>query len=70
MATSFDTGAYATAYIALTIVLMVVFVAVFVSELSWKHIDHPSEVVEVGNEVTVDGTYFFFLDNFLIFFFF
>ena len=32
MATSLDTGAYATAYIALTIVLMVVFVAVFVSE--------------------------------------
>ena len=25
-----------------------------VSELSWKHIDHPSEVVEVGNEVTVE----------------
>ena len=27
---------------------------VHVSELSWKHIDHPSEVVEVGNEVTVE----------------
>ena len=26
---------------------------VHVSELSWKHIDHPSEVVEVGDEVTV-----------------
>src|SRR5665648_442019 len=26
---------------------------VHVSELSWKHIDHPSEVVEVGQEVTV-----------------
>src|SRR5919106_624784 len=25
---------------------------VHVSELSWKHIDHPSEVVEVGQEVT------------------
>ena len=25
-----------------------------VSELSWKHIDHPSEVVEVGDEVTVE----------------
>ena len=25
-----------------------------VSELSWKHIDHPSEVVEVGQEVTVE----------------
>jgi small subunit ribosomal protein S1 len=25
-----------------------------VSELSWKHIDHPSEVVEVGTEVTVE----------------
>ena len=24
------------------------------SQLSWKHIDHPSEVVEVGNEVTVE----------------
>lgn len=24
------------------------------SELSWKHIDHPSEVVEVGQEVTVE----------------
>ncbi len=27
---------------------------VHVSELSWKHIDHPSEVVEVGNEVEVE----------------
>ena len=27
---------------------------VHVSELSWKHIDHPSEVVEVGTEVTVE----------------
>lgn len=27
---------------------------VHVSELSWKHIDHPSEVVEVGMEVTVE----------------
>ena len=27
---------------------------VHVSELSWKHIYHPSEVVEVGNEVTVE----------------
>lgn len=27
---------------------------VHVSELSWKHIDHPSEVVEVGKEVTVE----------------
>lgn len=27
---------------------------VHLSELSWKHIDHPSEVVEVGNEVTVE----------------
>src|SRR6201747_2037186 len=27
---------------------------VHVSELSWKHIDQPSEVVEVGNEVTVE----------------
>lgn len=26
---------------------------VHVSELSWKHIDHPAEVVEVGQEVTV-----------------
>ncbi|WP_022924064.1 30S ribosomal protein S1 [Serinicoccus marinus] len=26
---------------------------VHVSELSWKHIDHPGEVVEVGDEVTV-----------------
>jgi ribosomal protein S1 len=25
-----------------------------VSELSWKHIDHPSEVVAVGDEVTVE----------------
>ena len=25
-----------------------------VSELSWKHIDHPTEVVEVGQEVTVE----------------
>ena len=25
-----------------------------VDELSWKHIDHPSEVVEVGTEVTVE----------------
>src|ERR1043165_3733811 len=25
-----------------------------VSELSWKHIDHPSEAVEVGQEVTVE----------------
>jgi small subunit ribosomal protein S1 len=25
-----------------------------VSELSWKHIDHPSEVVEVGQEVEVE----------------
>ena len=25
-----------------------------VSELSWKHIDHPSEVVQVGDEVTVE----------------
>jgi small subunit ribosomal protein S1 len=29
-------------------------VVVHVSELSWKHIDHPSEVVEVGQEVTVE----------------
>src|SRR6201987_6103741 len=28
---------------------------VHVSELSWKHIDHPSEVVEVGQEGTVEG---------------
>ena len=28
---------------------------VHVSELSWKHIDHPSEVVEVGQEVTVEA---------------
>src|ERR1700737_4590389 len=28
---------------------------VHVSELSWKHIDPPSEVVEVGDEVTVGG---------------
>jgi small subunit ribosomal protein S1 len=27
---------------------------VHVSELSWKHIHHPSEVVEVGQEVTVE----------------
>ena len=27
---------------------------VHVSELSWKHIDHPSEVVEVGQEVSVE----------------
>src|SRR6202034_2817898 len=27
---------------------------VHVSELSWKHIDHPGEVVEVGQEVTVE----------------
>jgi small subunit ribosomal protein S1 len=27
---------------------------VHVSELSWKHIDHPSEVVAVGDEVTVE----------------
>ncbi len=27
---------------------------VHVSELSWKHIDHPSEVVEVGQHVTVE----------------
>ena len=27
---------------------------VHVSELSWKHIDHPSEVVKVGDEVTVE----------------
>ena len=27
---------------------------VHVSELSWKHIDHPSEVVEVGQEVPVE----------------
>ena len=27
---------------------------VHVSELSWKHIDHPSEVVTVGEEVTVE----------------
>ena len=26
---------------------------VHVSELSWKHIDHPSEVVEVGDEVKI-----------------
>src|ERR671913_1038725 len=26
---------------------------VHVSELSWKHIDHPSEVVEVGQEILV-----------------
>jgi small subunit ribosomal protein S1 len=27
---------------------------VHVSELSWEHIDHPSEVVEVGDDVTVE----------------
>ncbi len=27
---------------------------VHVSELSWKHIDHPNEIVEVGQEVTVE----------------
>ncbi|MCL2802334.1 MAG: 30S ribosomal protein S1 [Micrococcales bacterium] len=27
---------------------------VHVSELSWKHVDHPAEVVEVGQEVTVE----------------
>jgi small subunit ribosomal protein S1 len=27
---------------------------VHVSELSWKHIDHPTEVVEIGQEVTVE----------------
>ncbi|WP_250505875.1 30S ribosomal protein S1 [Bowdeniella massiliensis] len=27
---------------------------VHVSELSWKHIDHPTEIVEVGQEVTVE----------------
>ena len=27
---------------------------VHVSELSWKHVDHPSEVVEVGQEVKVE----------------
>ena len=27
---------------------------VHVSELSWKHVDHPSEVVEVGQEVNVE----------------
>ncbi|WP_405476367.1 S1 RNA-binding domain-containing protein [Paenarthrobacter ilicis] len=27
---------------------------IHVSELSWKHIDHPSQVVEVGQEVTVE----------------
>ena len=27
---------------------------VHVSELSWKHIDHPSEVVKVGDKVTVE----------------
>jgi small subunit ribosomal protein S1 len=27
---------------------------VHVSELSWKHIDHPSEVVEVGDEVEIE----------------
>src|SRR3977135_131060 len=28
---------------------------VHVSELSWKHVDHPSSVVQVGDEVTVQG---------------
>jgi len=28
---------------------------IHVSELSWKHIDHPSQVVAVGDEVDVDG---------------
>ena len=28
---------------------------IHVSELSWKHIDHPSEVVKVGDKVTVEG---------------
>src|SRR5487761_2471174 len=28
---------------------------VHVSELSWKHVDHPSSVVSVGDEVTVQG---------------
>jgi small subunit ribosomal protein S1 len=27
---------------------------VHVSELSWKHVDHPSEVVEIGQEVSVE----------------
>ncbi len=27
---------------------------VHVSELSWKHVDHPSEVVEVGQEVAIE----------------
>ncbi|MGI9085979.1 MAG: 30S ribosomal protein S1 [Aeromicrobium sp.] len=27
---------------------------VHVSELSWKHIDHPNEIVQVGDEVTVE----------------
>ncbi len=27
---------------------------VHVSELSWKHVDHPSEVVEVGQEVNIE----------------
>ena len=27
---------------------------VHVSELSWKHVDHPGEVVEIGQEVTVE----------------
>ncbi len=27
---------------------------IHVSELSWKHVDHPSEVVQVGQEVTVE----------------
>ncbi|WP_394276756.1 30S ribosomal protein S1, partial [Luteococcus sp.] len=30
---------------------------VHVSELSWKHIDHPSEVVEVGQKVSVEVLY-------------
>ncbi|MDR0950729.1 MAG: 30S ribosomal protein S1 [Candidatus Ancillula sp.] len=29
---------------------------VHVSELSWNHVDHPSEVVKVGQEVTVEVT--------------
>ena len=27
---------------------------VHVSELSWKHVDHPSEVIQVGQEVEVE----------------
>ena len=27
---------------------------IHVSELSWKHVEHPSEVVQVGQEVTVE----------------